>query len=47
MRKVVITIAAIALCSVFIYWLCLLHWSIAVAVTCIVLLGALSEKDYE
>lgn len=45
MRKAAITILAIVLCSMFIYWLTLLHWSIAVAVTCIVLLGALGDKQ--
>lgn len=32
-KNIIALLAAIALCGTLIYWMCLLHWSIAVVLT--------------
>ena len=45
-NKFLTVIFAIALIAVVEYWLCLIHWSIAVFLTSIVVIGALGDKRY-
>ena len=44
-KNIITVLAATALCGTLIYWLCLLHWSIAVVLTSIVVLGAIGDSD--
>jgi len=44
-KNAIILMAATALCGTLIYWLYLLHWSVAVAVTSIVVLGVMGGVE--
>lgn len=44
-KNIIALLAAIALCGTLIYWMCLLHWSIAVVLTSIVIPGVIGESE--